>query len=80
MHNHTCTLAQGITFPALCNPWRGTEGMYQILNLRKKSLAPACGERAISYVGGVMKKVAAWKILTDCGSWDAGPPCERNRA
>lgn len=54
--------------------------MYQILNLRKKSLVPACGERAISYVGGVMKKVAAWKILTDCGSWDAGPPCERNRA
>lgn len=35
MHNHTCTLTQGITFLVLCNPWRGTEAMYQILNLRK---------------------------------------------
>lgn len=57
MQNHTFTLAQGITLPALCNPWRGTGGMYQILNLRKKSPAPTCGERAISYVGDVRKTV-----------------------
>lgn len=38
MHNHTCTLAPGIAFPALCNPWRGAEGMHQILNLRENPL------------------------------------------
>lgn len=57
MQNHTCPLAQGVTLPAPCNPRRGTEGMYQILNLRENPPAPACGERAISYVGDVRKKM-----------------------
>lgn len=41
------TLAQGITLPVSATPGGGLR-MYQILNLRKKSPAPTCGERAIS--------------------------------